>query len=63
MNLKYKDRVKIIEGFYSGYQGVAIGKKISEFNKIYDKYLIKLDDGLTVEEEFTNLKKIDLDFN
>lgn len=62
MALKYKDRVKVINGFYKDCIGIVIVEDKSSGSLMYYKYLIALDDGNSIEEELRNLEKIDLNF-
>jgi len=61
MSLKYKDKVKILHGFYEGFEGVVLGEGCGCTGfKFTNKYLVVFKEnkkGVWVKEE--NLKKIE----
>jgi len=52
--IKYKDRVKVLEGFYAGVEGEAV-----YYNENTSHYVIQLTDGNNIEIASKNVEKVE----
>jgi len=51
--IKYKDKVRVLNGFYSGMEGEAIA-----YNEGTNIYLLQLTDGNSIEVSGANVDKV-----